>query len=481
LNADAIEPRRATDDTLPPGSLFGRYEVVRRLGRGGAGSVYEARHVDLQKPVALKMLHAEHAGDARMRERFLFEGKATSRLRHPHVVDVSDYGVQDGSAFLVMEYLDGEDLASLLQREGALPVERIVELLLPICAGVSAAHEAGIVHRDLKPENIFLARNALGQVQPKVLDFGISKVIDGRNDPRDTSSGDLIGTPYYMSPEQAQGAGDADARSDQYALGVILYECATGRLPFDATTLYALLRQISTGAYPTPRGVRPELPPRFERVILRAMHPSLARRYPSVLALARDLLAFAPAPARNTWESILTPPGRLDDPMGEDPTSTFVSPLRLSGVSLRAPASPLSDTFSPSPRAITAPTPKARAPRPARGSRGTWVVAVSALCTVLAVGAAVHVRRACLAPVAHAAARARVAVRPPPAFAPAPAPAPLPQEPAAVVAALPAVAAPAASAASVARSDEPTDRGARPPRSGRHHRLRKTGGAGAEG
>jgi len=306
--------------------MFGRYAVVRRIGTGGMGAVYEATHVDLQKRVALKTLHPEFARDPTIRARFLQEGKAASRLRHPHVVDVSDFGVQGGNAYLVMEYLEGEGLDALLERDGAMAVERIAEVLLPICSAVSAAHREGIVHRDLKPENIFLARNALGQTLPKVLDFGISKIDDPASGFARTGSSALLGTPYYMSPEQAQGANHVDARSDQYALGVIAYECATGRKPFEADALFVLLKRVVEGAAQPPRALRPDLPIPFEGLILRAMSVDPADRFPSVEALAGELVAFAGAPARTTWEPLLartSAPAPPVDPGRAAPTSTL--------------------------------------------------------------------------------------------------------------------------------------------------------------
>ncbi|TAK20538.1 MAG: serine/threonine protein kinase [Myxococcaceae bacterium] len=315
-----------SEDPLQPGAMFGRYAIVRRIGKGGMGAVYEATHVDLQKRVALKTLHPEFARDATIRARFLQEGKAASRLRHPHVVDVSDFGVQDGNAYLVMEYLEGEGLDALLERDGALEVERIAEILLPICSAVSAAHREGIVHRDLKPENVFLARNALGQTLPKVLDFGISKLDDPASGFARTGSSALLGTPYYMSPEQAQGANRVDARSDQYALGVIAYECATGQRPFDADALFVLLKRVVEGDARPPRALRPDLPIPFERMILRAMSVDPGDRFPSVETFAAELVAFAGSTARTTWEPLLahaTAPSPSGGPGRAAPTSTL--------------------------------------------------------------------------------------------------------------------------------------------------------------
>jgi serine/threonine-protein kinase len=208
---------------LEPGETFGRYRIVRKLGAGGMGSVYEAEHQELGRRVALKMLHRDLTHTPEVVARFLREARATAKVRHPHVVDVQDVGSEGGAPFLVMEYLDGEDLASLLVREGRLAVERATDLLLPVLAGVDAAHQAGIVHRDLKPENIFLLRAPGGELHPKVLDFGIAKVLDPAGSLTLTRTASLLGTPYYMSPEQARGARDVDGRTDQYALGVILY------------------------------------------------------------------------------------------------------------------------------------------------------------------------------------------------------------------------------------------------------------------
>lgn len=311
------------EPTLANGSLFGAYAIERCIGHGGMGAVYEARHRELGKRVALKALHRRIAADPRARARFLAEGRATSRLRHPHVVDVSDHGILDGVPFLVMEFLEGETLERLIAREGALSVERAVEIMLPVCAAVSATHQEGIVHRDLKPANIFLSRDRLGREQTKVLDFGVSKIesadVDGL-----TSTGALLGTPWYMSPEQAQDPRNAHAESDQYTLGVILAECVTGRRAFEGRSLYPVLRSIVTGAMVKPRSVRPELSEDFEAVVLRATSVDISARYGSVDELARALLPFAPRSSRDSWRPVF---GGADEPSAPEPSAPPAAPV----------------------------------------------------------------------------------------------------------------------------------------------------------
>ncbi|MBK8692286.1 MAG: serine/threonine protein kinase [Deltaproteobacteria bacterium] len=296
-------PSSTPEATLAPDTRFGRYRVVRCIGVGGMGAVYEAVHDDLEKRVALKTLHPSMAREPEARARFLREGRAASRIRHPNVVEVFDVGQHDDTLFLVMEHLAGEDLAALIAREGPLSVERLVDLILPVIAAVATAHEEGVVHRDLKPENIFLAQTRNGAVQPKVLDFGISKVTGAPNAQRITGASSMIGTPLYMSPEQAQGAA-VDGRSDQYAIGVILFECATGHVPFNAPELYPLLHAIVLGQHASPRSLRPELPADFEAVIERAMARDADRRYESLHTLGRALLPFASRTNRGLWRDV---------------------------------------------------------------------------------------------------------------------------------------------------------------------------------
>jgi len=296
-------PSSTPEATLAPDTRFGRYRVVRCIGVGGMGAVYEAVHDDLEKRVALKTLHPSMAREPEARARFLREGRAASRIRHPNVVEVFDVGQHDDTLFLVMEHLAGEDLAALIAREGPLSVERLVDLILPVIAAVATAHEEGVVHRDLKPENIFLAQTRNGAVQPKVLDFGISKVTGAPNAQRITGASSMIGTPLYMSPEQAQGAA-VDGRSDQYAIGVILFECATGHVPFNAPELYPLLHAIVLGQHASPRSLRPELPADFEAVIERAMARDADRRYESLHTLGRALLPFASRTNRGLWREV---------------------------------------------------------------------------------------------------------------------------------------------------------------------------------
>ncbi|MCC6214080.1 MAG: protein kinase [Polyangiaceae bacterium] len=278
-------------DTLAPGTMIGRYSVARLLGKGGMGAVYEATHVELQKRVAVKLIHPQFATSPEVRARFVREGQAASRIRHPHVVDVYDVGLHGDTPYLVMEFLEGEDLSALLAREKRLALPRLVEIMIPVLSAVAAAHDLGIVHRDLKPENVHLCWER-GSVQPKVLDFGISKLVEQQTSQAATHTSALLGTPLYMSPEQAASSKTIDHRADQYSLGVILYELGTGRRPFEHEALYLLLHAIVQGEFPPPRAVAPDLPPEFEQVVLTAMARTPQQRFESVRALGRALLPF---------------------------------------------------------------------------------------------------------------------------------------------------------------------------------------------
>jgi eukaryotic-like serine/threonine-protein kinase len=323
------------DPELPPGAILGKYSIVRRLGGGGMGAVYEAMHIEIQKPVALKVLSNRLSLDPRAQTRFLREAAAASRLDHPHVVNVTDYGSENGLPFLVMELLRGEDLAGHIERNrGALPVETTANIMLAVCAGVYAAHEAGIVHRDLKPQNIFLARTPLAGMEAKVLDFGISKVDDDRARAALTNTGMVLGTTHYLSPEQVMGR-EVDARSDQYALGVVLYECLTGRRPHEAETIYLIMRSIGEGTFEPPTAWRPDLPRELDAVVMRAMHRDPSKRFESVHALGRALLPFSSIRERIVWaeyyerERLESPTGigKLLSPPGGQPYLPRTAPI----------------------------------------------------------------------------------------------------------------------------------------------------------
>jgi len=291
-------------DRLSPGTVLGRYVLGRQLGRGGMGAVYEAVHRDLRKNVAVKVLSGALATNDLARQRFLREGEAASRIRHPHVVDVTDVGTEGDNTYLVMELLEGEDLASRIQR-GPVEAQEAVDLLLPVLAGVHAAHQEGIVHRDLKPENIFLARQRQGGIVPKVLDFGVSKLATDGQAMALTGTAAVFGTPYYMPPEQVRGAKQADQKSDQYSLGVVLYEALTGRRPYDGDNIYAVLHALAAGQFTPPRALRPQIPEGLEAAVLRAMSLEPARRFPSLPAFGVALLPFAGETTRMLWSGTL--------------------------------------------------------------------------------------------------------------------------------------------------------------------------------
>ncbi len=281
---------------LPPGSMLdgGKYRIVRLLGEGGMGSVFQAEHTVTHKHVAIKTMRHEVAAKPNAADRLIREARAAARIRHPNVVDVYDVGRDGDVIFLVMEYLEGEVLSELLAR-GGLPLHQSIRLLTAAMKGVAAAHRQGVIHRDLKPDNIFLARveDAATPV-PKVLDFGISKLEARGAEPLYlTRSGSALGTPVYMPLEQLNGQKDVDARADVYALGVILYEALTGRLPYQAEAYTELIIKVVSGPPTPPKQLRPELPESLSRIAMWALAHERNDRLQNVDALIRELEPFA--------------------------------------------------------------------------------------------------------------------------------------------------------------------------------------------
>lgn len=322
-SADGARLLPAADSLV--GTLVGSYRIARVIGQGGMGRVYLGVHPQIQSRVAVKVLSEECSRDKNLVDRFVAEARAVNVIRNEGIVSVVDINaLSDGRPYIVMEHLEGESLGELLRR-GALPLGTLSRVMNDVLRGLSAAHEKGIIHRDLKPDNIFVTRTG----RAKILDFGIAKLLPelGAMDEA-TRTGSVLGTPFYMAPEQALGR-PVDPRSDLYALGVILYECSTGRRPFHGNTLYELLKQHVEVEPPPPSSMRTDLPPAYEAVIRRAMAKNPAERFQSALELshalenaARDLpqssyapagtpvSAYTPAPSQS-WN---TPPGAVWSP-----------------------------------------------------------------------------------------------------------------------------------------------------------------------
>jgi len=269
--------------------LDGRYRVLRKLAKGGMGTVYLGEHALVGRKVAIKVLHAELGTDEEMVSRFYREARAAAAIGHRNIIEVLDVGATpEGDPYLVMEYLEGESLGALLQRSGRLDLATIAEILGPVLRALQAAHEAGIIHRDLKPENVFLAYPKDGPPEVKVIDFGISKV-KNLDKSQLTRSGAMIGTPAYMAPEQASGATSLDHRADVYAVGVIFYEMLSGRRPFEGDSHVALLAAILTTEPAPPSTLAEGVHPDAERIILKAMRRDPAERYGSAREMLADL------------------------------------------------------------------------------------------------------------------------------------------------------------------------------------------------
>lgn len=279
--------------------LEGKYQIIREVGRGAMGVVYEALHIALERRVAVKTLLEEVSADPQVGARFEREARAASAIGHPNIVDVFDLGrTGDGLLFMVMELLDGESLASLLKRTPKVPIALALHVMTQVLGGLSAAHKHGIVHRDLKPDNIFIVQSEERPNLVKIVDFGISKVL--KPSPTGSSNvtakvagtmvGSVLGTPLYMSPEQAIGqVTTIDHRTDVYSAGVVLYEMLCGRTPYLGESYVQIFASLLEGDYPAPRTLSPEIPPDVEAAIVCALDRDMSKRFPSAAAMRQAL------------------------------------------------------------------------------------------------------------------------------------------------------------------------------------------------
>ncbi|MGI8784790.1 MAG: protein kinase domain-containing protein [Acidobacteriota bacterium] len=278
----------ARNDTLIGTTLLGKYKIEAHLGAGGMCDVYRARHIFIDKLVALKLLKPEFASDPAVVQRFEREARATSRVAHPHAVTVTDFGVSDDVQFIVMEYIEGETLAHVLETQGPQSIGRTSRILRQVAGALEAAHTAGVIHRDIKPSNIILSRYEGGD-WAWVVDFGVSKILEDLSQPSsDTTMHVVIGTPRYMSPEQCEGT-PLDRRSDIYSLGIVLYEMLAGTAPFEESSSAIRMCMMHAGQPPRPlRQIRPELPAEVEAAVNRALAKNPDDRPATTLVLADE-------------------------------------------------------------------------------------------------------------------------------------------------------------------------------------------------
>ncbi|MEZ4361519.1 MAG: serine/threonine-protein kinase [Kofleriaceae bacterium] len=352
---------------LSPGTMLDdKYRVEELLAVGGMGAVYVGTHTKLRKRVAIKVLNPQ-LSSPQMIERFHREAITASQVGHEGIAQVTDLGTSlEGEPFLVMELLEGESLGKRLRAATPLPIETACELTCSILAPLDAAHRAGIVHRDLKPDNVFLVQQSRGEMV-KLLDFGISRATGLETEFRLTTTGLVLGTPYYMSPEQAQGRSEITPASDLYSVGVILYEMLIGRVPIQGDNYNQLMYHVVTGTFTPPRQLRPEIPAGLERIVLRAMALEPAQRHASAAEFEHELLAFC----RPTFRA-----HAIDT--GAAPRIGSQTPPPRATPHPWTPGLGTDQTVAATPSALSAYAAPTPTPPRARG-RGPWIAAALAL------------------------------------------------------------------------------------------------------
>ena len=309
-------------------TLGGRYLVTRKIGQGGMGAVYEATHTLIGKRVAVKVLLEKYAQREAIVKRLKQEAQLASSVGNEHIIDITDFGTtEDGRTFVVMEFLDGESMAECLARETMLPEQRILRIASQACSALSAAHAKGVVHRDIKPENLFLLKRKDTDFV-KVVDFGISKSLRASGEEEETTrltqTGMVLGTPLYMSPEQARGDDELDHRVDVYALGVIMYEAAAGRVPFIGNNYLSVISQVLNEEPKPLRELRPELSEEFEAVVSKAMSKDVTERYASANDMLADITSLLDDPTRSTERAKITGPRRRSLSKRSDGSTRYV-------------------------------------------------------------------------------------------------------------------------------------------------------------
>jgi serine/threonine-protein kinase len=371
-----------------------KFRLVRPLGKGGMGAVWLAQHTGLDVPCAVKFIHEEAAKSPELRARFEREAKAAAQLRTPHVVQVLDHGVWQDVPYIAMEYLEGEELGQRLARMGKLSPQEVVSVAVQIGRALTRAHAAGLVHRDLKPGNVFLVRDDEREIA-KVLDFGVAKVqqmgVDGT-----TKTGAILGTPYYMSPEQARGSKDIDHRADLWALSVVVFQCLTGRLPFPGESLGQLFMKIIVEPPPVPSQIAP-VPPGFDAWWARATARDPAQRFQTARELGETLsiaLGVTVLSGVDVGSSLAIPGNPSGFPlMGSQGGAVAMGGTPMPNAATPAPGTPYPGGMTPSgPMGAAppgswsgvAPTPlqqslSVHAPPPRRGGLIVAVIAAAAL------------------------------------------------------------------------------------------------------
>ena len=349
--ADGIALEK-TDDSLIGQTLAGKYKIEDRLSEGGMGTVYRGTHVLMDKTVAIKVLRPSLAADEKIVARFSREARAASRILHPHALSVTDFGEdENGTVFLVMEYLSGKTLKDVIRNEGPMPLPRVVEIIKQIGSALDEAHGQGVVHRDLKSDNIMLIASMGAADYAKVLDFGIAKIKEpeGQYNAALTSPDLVIGTPQYMSPEQCSQAPDIDARSDIYSLGVIIYEMLVGHVPFTGESPTAIMMKHLQQPAPSVLVERSDLPAGVGKVVARALEKRPESRYETVGQLVDDL-TIAAGMASGAYEAPPVTARTEPDPSGsysavedDDDEETLV---RRRVTTQMAPPPPPVDTYS---------------------------------------------------------------------------------------------------------------------------------------